>query len=66
MDCFREGNSTTCPPILDGTSYACGKTKMTTFLKSLNNKSWELIVVERTHPFVTSEDRKFTLKPKVE
>lgn len=56
--------STTCPLVLDETNYACGKVRMTTFIKSFNSKSWKPIIIG-THPMTNIVDGKASPKAKV-
>src|ERR1044072_677493 len=50
----KEGGSVTRPPVLDGTNYDYWKARMTTFLKSIDNKTWKAIVKGWTPPVKTT------------
>ncbi|GAA0142651.1 hypothetical protein LIER_03497 [Lithospermum erythrorhizon] len=56
MEGFREGGSTTRSPVLDGTNYAYWKARMTTFLKSMDTKTWKDVRAGWTTPTVTNND----------
>ena len=43
MDMFREGGSTTRPPMLEGANYPYWKTKMRAFLKAVVERVWMAI-----------------------
>lgn len=40
MDCFREGGSTSRPPMLDGANYPYWKARMRAFLKAIDERVW--------------------------
>ncbi|XP_062100847.1 uncharacterized protein LOC133806773 [Humulus lupulus] len=52
MDCFKEGGSTTRPPMLDGTNYACWKARMRAFLKAMDEHVWSAVVDGWTPPTI--------------
>ncbi|GAA0182708.1 hypothetical protein LIER_30412 [Lithospermum erythrorhizon] len=56
MEGFREGGSTTRPPVLDGTNYAYWKARMTAFLKSMDTKKWRAVLAGWTTPTVTDNN----------
>ena len=64
MESIREGGSTTPPPMLDGLNYTYWKARMIAFLKSIDNKTWKVVVSRWTPPQVTDTDGKMSLKPK--
>jgi len=63
-----EGVSSSRPPILDGTNYDYWKARMVAFLKSMDNKTWKVIIKGWDHPVVMDKDGKATttLKPEEE
>ncbi|KAK2356863.1 gag-protease polyprotein [Trifolium repens] len=50
------------PPILDGSNYDYWKSRMTAFIKSMDQRAWRAIVTGWNHPMVTSEDGSTSLK----
>ena len=44
MDLLKEGESTSRPPLLDGTKYGYWKVHMLVFIKSLDMKAWRLVL----------------------
>src|ERR1044072_5911336 len=46
----KEGGSIKMPPVLDGTNYDYWKVRMTTFLRSIDNKTWKAIIKGWTPP----------------
>ena len=44
MDLMKEGESTSRPPLLDGTNYGYWKERMRAFIKSIDEKSWRSIL----------------------
>lgn len=59
---MREGGSTTCPPVLDGSNYSYWKARMIAFLKSLDNKTWKVVMNGWNPPQVTDVEGKVGLK----
>lgn len=53
------------PPIFYGTNYDYWKAKMVSFLKSMDNKTWKIVVKCWKHPMNISQDGASNLKPKV-
>ncbi|CAM8880498.1 unnamed protein product [Rhodiola kirilowii] len=47
---LKEGQSTTRPPLLDGSNYASWKPKMKSFLKSLDERAWKAVLTGWTEP----------------
>ncbi|CAM8901676.1 unnamed protein product [Rhodiola kirilowii] len=47
---LKEGQSTTQPPLLEGSNYASWKLKMKSFPKSLDEKAWKAILIGWTQP----------------
>src|ERR1044072_5086066 len=64
----KEGGSVNRPPVLDGTNYDYWKARMTTFLKSIDNKTWKAIVKGWTPPVnnTTEEGTSTTISYKKE
>lgn len=56
MDNIKEGGSTARPPVLDGKNYAYLKAHMTAFLKSIDNKTWKVVVFGWSHPDVNNQN----------
>lgn len=65
MNGIKEGGSITRPPVLDGTNYSYWKVKMTTFLKSIDSKTWKAVVT-RSHSVTSTDDGKEILKPELQ
>lgn len=63
MSGIKEGGSTTRPLILDGTNYSYWKARMTTFLKSIDSKTWKTMVTGWLHLVTKTEDGKEIPKP---
>jgi len=63
-----EGGSTSRPPILYGTNYDYWKARMVAFLKSMDSKTWKVIIKGWEHPVVMDRNGKAitTLKPEEE
>ncbi|CAM8957350.1 unnamed protein product [Rhodiola kirilowii] len=51
---LKEGQSTTRPPLLEGSNYASWKPKMKSFLKSLDEKAWKAVLIGWTQPMMES------------
>ncbi|CAM8986292.1 unnamed protein product [Rhodiola kirilowii] len=49
---LKEGQSTTRPPLLEGSNYASWKPKMKSFLKSLDEKAWKAVLIGWTQPMM--------------
>ncbi|CAM8994277.1 unnamed protein product [Rhodiola kirilowii] len=47
---LKEGQSTTRPPLLEGSNYASCKPKMKSFLKSLDEWAWKAVLTRWTEP----------------
>ncbi|CAM8990261.1 unnamed protein product [Rhodiola kirilowii] len=47
---LKEGQSTTRPPLLEGSNYASWKRKMKSFLKSLDERAWKAVLTGWTEP----------------
>ncbi|CAM8940406.1 unnamed protein product [Rhodiola kirilowii] len=47
---LKEGQSTTRPPLLEGSNYASWKPKMKSFLKSLDERAWKAVLTGWTEP----------------
>jgi len=52
----REGGQVNKPPILDGSNYDYWKVRVTTFLKSIDNKTWKAVLKGWEHPRVKDKD----------
>jgi len=61
-----EGVSSSRPPILDGTNYDYSKARMVAFLKSMDSKTWKVIIKGWEHPVVMDRDGKATTTLKTE
>ena len=44
MDSSREGGSVNRPPVLDGTNYGYWKARMSAFMKSLDIRTWKVVI----------------------
>ena len=62
MDLLKEGSSTGCPPLLDGTNYGYWKARMCAFNKSIDEKAWKKVLTGWTSPTVTDEEGNVTVK----
>ncbi|CAM8998540.1 unnamed protein product [Rhodiola kirilowii] len=49
---LKEEQSTTRPPLLEGSNYASWKPKMKSFLKSLDEKAWKAVLIGWTQPMM--------------
>ncbi|CAM8882987.1 unnamed protein product [Rhodiola kirilowii] len=49
---LKEGQSTTRPPLLEGSNYTSWKPKMKSFLKSLDEKAWKAVLAGWTEPMM--------------
>lgn len=56
METTKDGELVNKAPILDGTYYDYWKVMMMTFLKSLGNKGWKVVIKEWKHLMITSKD----------
>ena len=56
------------PPLLDGSNYDYWKSRMSTFLKSIDNKTWKAVLKGWEHPVAldADENRTVVLKPEEE
>lgn len=61
MEMLQEDRSTTRPLILNGRNYSYWKTRMTSFIKSIDVKAWK-VVSGWDLPMIT-DDGKATPKP---
>ena len=66
MDLLKEGSSTGCPPLLDGTNYGYWKARMCAFIKSIDEKAWKKVLTGWTSPTVTDEEGNVTVKSEVD
>ena len=57
MEIAREGSSTTRPHILDEKNYSYWRTRMTSFIKSLDVKAWKAFKVRWTQTMVTVDGK---------
>ncbi|CAM9000494.1 unnamed protein product [Rhodiola kirilowii] len=60
---LKEGQSTTRPPLLEGSNYASWKPKMKSFLKSLDEKAWKVVLIGWTQPMMESLTGEVVPKP---
>ncbi|XP_060961015.1 uncharacterized protein LOC133031514 [Cannabis sativa] len=56
MEMFREGGSTSRPPMLEGSNYPYWKTKMRAFLKAVDERVWMAVAEGWSPPTVTDEE----------
>ncbi|XP_060973891.1 uncharacterized protein LOC133039102 [Cannabis sativa] len=56
MEMFREGGSTSRPPMLEGANYPYWKTKMRAFLKAVDERVWMAVSEGWSPPSVTDEE----------
>jgi hypothetical protein len=65
MESSKEGGFINIPPILDGTNYDYWKAHMVVILKSIDSKTWKVVIKGWEHPVVMEKDGKATsaLKP---
>ena len=66
MDLLNEGESTSCPPLLEGTKYGYSKVQMLVFIKSLDMKAWRLVFTGWCPPTKIDADGKTMVKNKLE
>jgi len=64
----KEGGFVNRPPLLDGTNYDYWKSRMSAYLKSIDNKTWKVVLKGWEHPAVLHKDGHKTeiLKPEEE
>jgi len=64
----KEGGFVNRPPLLDGTNYDYWKSRMSAYLKSIDNKSWKPVLKGWEHSVVLDKDGNKTeaLKPEEE
>jgi len=64
----KEGEFVNIPPLLDGSNYDYWKSRMSAFLKSIDNKTWKVVLRGWEHPVVLDKDGNKTavLKPEEE
>ncbi|KAM6543950.1 hypothetical protein CsatB_008397 [Cannabis sativa] len=56
MEMFREGGSTSRPPMLEGSNYPYWKTKMRAFLKAVDERVWMAVAEGWSPPTVVDEE----------
>jgi len=61
-----DGGSISRPPILDGTNYDYWKARMMAFFKSMDSKTWKVIIKDWEHPVVMDKNGKATTTLKSE
>jgi len=61
----KEGGFVNRPPLLDGSNYDYWKSRMSTFLKSIDNKTWKAVLKVWEHPVALDKDgnKETILKP---
>ncbi|KAK2429091.1 gag-protease polyprotein [Trifolium repens] len=61
----KEGGMINRPPLLDSSNYDFWKSRMATFLKSIDNKTWKAVLKGLEPPYVLDKDGNKTtvLKP---
>jgi len=52
----KEGGFVNRPPLLDGTNYDYWKSRMSAHLKSIDNKTWKVVLKGWEHPVVLDKD----------
>jgi len=64
----KEGGFVNRPPLLDGSNYDYLKSRMSAFLKSIDRKTWKVVLKGWEHPVTLDEDGNRTagLKPEEE
>ncbi|CAM8994227.1 unnamed protein product [Rhodiola kirilowii] len=60
---LKEGQSTNRPPLLEGPNYAYWKSKMKTFLKSLDERAWRAVMIGWTEPMMVNSEGAIMPKP---
>ena len=50
-----EGESTSCPPLLNGTNYGYWKVRMRVFIRSLDMKAWKSVLTG-SYPLTKIDD----------
>lgn len=63
MENAKEGGFLNRTPILNGINYDDWKPNMVDFLKSMDSKTWEVVIKGWTLPKVTTEDGTESLNP---
>jgi len=56
----KEGGFVNIPPLLDGTNYDYWKSRMSAFLKFIDNKTWKAVLKGWEHPVALDEDENKT------
>lgn len=62
----KDGGYVNKLPVLDGANYDYWKAKMVTFLKSIDNKTWKVVIKGRKHLVNVYQDGTSSLNLKVE
>src|SRR4030043_333671 len=64
----KEGGLMNRPPLLDGSNYDYWKSRMSAFLKSIDSKTWKVVLKAWEHPVVVNAEgvRTTVLKPEEE
>lgn len=62
MDNTKDGGSVNRPVVLDGTNYDYWKEKMVVFLKSIDIKTWKVVIKDWKHLVITSQGGSKKLK----
>lgn len=62
MDNIKDGRSVNRPLVLNDTNYDYWKGKMVASFKSMDNKTWKVVIKGWKHLMTTSEDRTSILK----
>lgn len=66
MEPIKDGGSINRPLVLDGTNYDYWKSMIVDFLKSIDNKTWKVMIKGYKHLVITTQDGITSLKPKVD
>ncbi|KAG9458331.1 hypothetical protein H6P81_002839 [Aristolochia fimbriata] len=56
-DTIRDGGSSTCPPLLEGTNYPYWKARMTAYIKSIDEDAWLTVLEGWSRPTVVLEGK---------
>ncbi|CAM8999606.1 unnamed protein product [Rhodiola kirilowii] len=60
---LKEGQSTNRPPLLEGPNYVYWKSRMKTFLKSIDERAWRAVMIGWTEPTMANPEGAVMPKP---
>lgn len=66
METIKDGRSINKPPVSDGTNYDYWKDMMVSFLKSMDKKTWKVVIKGWKHHVIISQDGTTSLKPEAD